>query len=269
MKTIERMRGSHVCTAILIVALSLAAPLAAQQRADLARLEIAVWPEYDQPSVLVMLRAWVAPGTLFPASIELPIPAAAGIPSAVAYRGADGGLLMAQYGLETEGEMTRALINTPSPEVRLEYYLPLTADAARREYTFVWPGGAAAAAVTFEVQQPAGATDLSIEPLPSQRTIGNDGLSYHLGQLGAVARDEGFSLRVAYTKPDSTLSAAAAQTSPPTQPPAPERAADSGGGDLESQPSGGLSVWWSILPAALLVAGILVWLALAGKKKAG
>src|SRR5262249_27580939 len=38
------------------------------------RLRLSIWPEYDDPRVLIMLRGEMAPQEAFPASITLPLP---------------------------------------------------------------------------------------------------------------------------------------------------------------------------------------------------
>src|SRR5690349_4887499 len=45
----------------------------------MARLRLSIWPEYDDPRVLIMLRGEMTPRQAFPASITLPIPKGAEI----------------------------------------------------------------------------------------------------------------------------------------------------------------------------------------------
>ena len=59
----------------LLVCAAGTAPTVAQDR--LERLEISLWPEYDRPAMLVMLRAWLPADAEFPVTISLPMPAMA------------------------------------------------------------------------------------------------------------------------------------------------------------------------------------------------
>ena len=60
----------------------------------LASLNIEIWPEYDRPAALVILRAALAESVKLPATVTLKLPAASGGPSAVAHSTtADGNLL--------------------------------------------------------------------------------------------------------------------------------------------------------------------------------
>ncbi len=70
-------------------------PAAAQEAPAIEQLTVALWPEYDQPAMLVILRVQLAPGTQLPVDVILPIPTSAGEPLAVAYTTAEGALLNA------------------------------------------------------------------------------------------------------------------------------------------------------------------------------
>ena len=68
-----------VCVALLAMTgfrvSGAAQPAYAQSPAGLADLEIALWPEYDQPQVLVIYRAQLEQDTLLPAAVSLGLPA--------------------------------------------------------------------------------------------------------------------------------------------------------------------------------------------------
>lgn len=264
--------------ASLLVCLLLLPMLASAQEVPprgeprLERLEIAIWPEYDQPSVLVMLRAWLSPDTPLPNSIPLPIPSAAGSPSAVAKRFPGGDLLVAQYMLEAGDEVSLVYISTDSPEIRLEYYVPLDLSTEKRHYHFQWPGGLAVDRVLFEVMQPIGATGFTVQPAGAAPALANDGLIYQREDLGSAAVDRTFTIEVDYTKTSPMLTASALQpTAQQPQPPgaqAPVPAQPDGGAAAQAgpPPSEGVSQW--LIPG-LIVIGVgllLVFMALKGKK---
>ena len=239
----------------------------------LERLEISIWPEYDQPSVLVMLRGFLSPDTPLPTSVPLPIPTAAGSPSAVAKRFPGGGLLVAQSMLEPGEEMSTVYLSTDAPEIRLEYYVPLDVSTEKRHYHFQWPGGLEIDRVVFEVLQPLGATGFTVQPASAAPALANDGLIYQREDLGPAGAELSFTIEVDYNKTTSTLTASTlaptAQQPPPAgaQPPMP---AQPGAGASSTQagppPSEGISPW---LVPGLIVIGVgilLVFMALKGKK---
>lgn len=244
-----------------VILLSSAAP--AQTEPPFARLQVELWPEYDRPAVLVMLQAWVAADATLPAAVRLPMPAQAGSPHAVAKRGADGALVLARHTVDVKGDWSWVNLITDVREVRLEYYVDLaTTDPARR-YVFKWPGGLDVAQVNYTVMQPMGATDFSVEPPPSSQSMGNDGLTYHLSDLGPKARNEPFSIAVAYTKATPTLTTAPlAPSVPPVgqMPPAGTTPGETPSG------SGGTNIW---LLALMLVLGAAIggfWVFVASKR---
>jgi hypothetical protein len=257
----------------LIAGIAFAQDPPAPPAPKLERLEISIWPEYDQPSVLVMLRGWLTPDTPLPTSVPLPIPTAAGSPSAVAKRFPGGGLLVAQSMLEPGEEMSTVYLSTDAPEIRLEYYVPLDLSTEKRHYQFQWPGGLEIGRVLFEVLQPIGATGFTVQPASAAPALANDGLIYQREDLGPAGTDRAFTIEVDYNKTTPTLTASAlqpiahqpqapgAQAQVPAQPGAGAAATQAG-----PPPSGGMSPW--LIPG-LIVIGVgilLVFMALKGKK---
>lgn len=254
-----------LCTGV--AAVSLAQGVASP---SLDRLEVAIWPEYDQPAALVMYRGWLAPDTPLPTTVTLPIPATVAAPSAVAKRGPGTELLVAPYTLVAEGEWKMVHLQTDLPEVRVEYYMNMSTADPERQYTFEWPGGVEIRNVAYEVMQPLGASNFAVAPSSGAPVQGGDGLLYQREELGPVPTGGTFFVEVSYSKSAPDLTASALQPVAPPQPrtgpgstpelpPAPSTVAESG----SSQDS----VWIVVLPivfAAGLAAG---WILLSGRKR--
>ncbi len=225
------------------------------------RLNVAIWPEYDQPAALVMYRGWLAPDVQLPITVSLPLPAEVTTPNAVAKRGPGTGLLVAPYTIETGDGLNLIHLQTDMPEIRVEFYVELPMDQPARTLTFEWPGGPVIDEASYEVMQPLGATDFSTSPSSGPPALGQDGLMYQREELGPVAEGAPFFIQVAYTKntPDLTASALQPvapqqQSVPPPQPvttPAPQPVTGASGGSDNS-------IWFVVLPivfAAGLAAG--------------
>jgi hypothetical protein len=185
--------------------LPLTLPTAAQVGASLERLEIAIWPEYDRPAALVILRARLSEAQPLPATVRLPIPVEVGEPHAVAVRTLDRRLLTAPYELEIEQDWAIVSVRTDELEVWVEYYDELNIEGAQRTYRFTWPSGYAVAELTYEVQQPADAQEFQITP-PGQAERGEFGLSYHTAELGSVSAADAFTIEFEYQKSNTNLS---------------------------------------------------------------
>ena len=79
-------------------------PTLAQDAPALSSLEIALWPEYDRPEVLVIQQGLFASDTSLPVPVEIRIPARVGQPTAVAYVGEGGQRFNQEYTTRVEGD---------------------------------------------------------------------------------------------------------------------------------------------------------------------
>lgn len=182
-------------------------PTAAQSPAPITfdSVLVEIWPEYDQPSVLVMYHLTLAASTRLPADITLRIPAVSGGPHAVAMQDV-AGLYNLTYSTAVQGDWLVISFNTPVPEIRVEYYDPtITRDDSRRSFTYTWPGDYAVNAFTIQVQQPARATDMAFLPDLGSGQVRSDGLTYYNMLAGQVNAGTGFNLQISYTKTDDSL----------------------------------------------------------------
>jgi hypothetical protein len=188
----------------------------AQGPLSLAELEIDLWPEYDRSEVLVIYKAKLPANVSLPVDITFKIPAVAGEPFAVAVRQMDGALLNATYDRQIEGEWALITITATMPEIQLEYYDPqIQKDGNNRSYTYVWPGDYAVDAMRIVVQEPIGASQVSIEPdLGSFVQYQNDPMRYYLMDVGAPKANESVSVAISYFKDTDILSIESLQVQP-------------------------------------------------------
>lgn len=258
-------RVSRFIIAVLVLVSSGA--VAARAQTGLERLEVVLWPEYDRPALLVMLRGYLPMDAQLPTTVVLPIPATS-TPHAVAKRDPSAGnLLMAPHTVEADGDWSRVRIVTDMLEVRLEYYANLSTAEAQRQILFEWPGGLEARQVTYEIMQPPNVTELVVTP-PGLQNIGGDGLTYHVGDLGPISATDAFSIAVSYTKTSPLLTAEALR--PPTpapqisQPPALPTTTDSS--STETQPSAGANSLLVVLVVVLAAALVGSWVFFGSRK---
>lgn len=223
-RTLARTPAGLLLLAVLSLAtlLPLGAAASAQAAPRLSRLDIALWPEYDQPTALVIIRGELAADTAFPAAVSLRIPAPAGQPFAVASSTSPAsGLVSREYETAAEGDSFRITFETPDPVIHVEFYLPIARDGLRRDFTYLWPGDIAADSVTLRAQIPAGAEDFQTEPLLGPPEVGPDGLGYRQATVGALETGQTLSFHIQYSKQDPRLTI---ETVPAAQP------SDEGGG---------------------------------------
>src|SRR3990172_10250475 len=153
---------------LLVVAWSAHAAVGANAQANpgLAKLEIDIWPEFDRAATLVILRAEIAPEVTLPASVSLRIPTSSGGPAALANAAsADGQLLTIPYERsEVQVDFLTLTFETDTRFFQLEFYDRLKTDGASRSYTYVWTGDLDVGQLIVQLQEPAGAMELSVRP---------------------------------------------------------------------------------------------------------
>jgi hypothetical protein len=226
-------------------------PAAAQQPPAIERLTVALWPEYDQPAMLVILRVQLAPGTVLPAEVTLPIPASAGEPLAVAYTTAEGALLNAPYTRQVQGDWALITLTSETLSAQLEYYQPLQISGTQRDFLYEWPGGQDLTSLSYEVQHPVGSQAMTIDPPPQSSAPRPDGLLYSFADLGPVPGTETRRIQLSYARESSALSVdSTGQPAPPVA------------GSAEPADSGlDVTAW---LPVGLGVVGVVLVIATAG-----
>src|SRR5689334_812791 len=150
-----------------IACLVLLAPLPAPAqgaRPSMASLTIEIWPEYDRPDALVILRGVLAQDVKLPARVALRIPAASNGPAAVAYStSADGSLLNLRHEPSKSGEYVTLSFELPERYFHVEFYEPIGATGAARTFRYTWPGDYAVGRATVSVQEPAASQGLATE----------------------------------------------------------------------------------------------------------
>lgn len=209
----RRLIPLRLFAAILILWMSTASATA-QQDPVIEELEIAIWPEFDRQAVLVIYRIQLAQDTLLPASLSLPIPSAVGEPHAVAWKDEAGELILADYTRHEAGEWAQITFQSQGLASQLEFYHEISTTGSNKHFAFVWPGGYEAKNLHYEVQQPAGSSEMNVDPPSDSRTLGAYDLSYFHADLGALASDTEFMIEVSYTKPNDALSADSISTGP-------------------------------------------------------
>jgi hypothetical protein len=192
---------------LFIAGLIYPAVVSAQADPTIAQLEIAFWPEYDRHAILVIYRVHLASDTFLPAQVQLPVPTAAGDPYAVAWQDENGQLLVADFKTESQGDWQIITLTSGGLSAQLEYYIDYDVTDSVRSFSLSWPEGFVVEDLSYEVQQPIAAENFQVIPTSERTITGNDGLVYHLADLGSVSADTSFTLEFSYSNPSDQLSA--------------------------------------------------------------
>ncbi|MFN8412138.1 MAG: zinc ribbon domain-containing protein [Anaerolineales bacterium] len=176
----------------------------AQTNITLPSMSVQLWPEYDQPSMLVLTDFELPADTALPVNLTFRIPKDANL-IAVANYTSDGKLADAVFdGPKADGDWQVFTITMNSTAARFEYYDAITFSGNKRIYSYLWDGTYAVDQFNIRVLQPLDTTSLTTDPsLPS---IANENdLKYFVGDPVKLAAGEMFPLNLQYEKTTDSL----------------------------------------------------------------
>ncbi|MBI4674550.1 MAG: zinc ribbon domain-containing protein [Chloroflexi bacterium] len=189
---------------LLILALVLVSPASAQETSRIANLYISVWPEYDQPGVLVQYQGELAKSdqTALPREVSFLAPKGAGVAAACGIQ-ADGKHTSETWKESDKGNgFTRVTYELAQPQFHVEYYYNPLVGATDKRMDFVYKAAAVADSVVVDIQHPLKATNFVLAPDGAESYKGNDGFTYHTYNYKQVASDQTLAAKIAYTKTD-------------------------------------------------------------------
>jgi len=194
-------------TAILALGLVLAMLLVpgaarAQETVELASLSIRAWPEFDDPSVLLIIEGQAL--SFGETEVTIPLPPGARI-NAAAYPSSDTGELLTAEFTQTDDAL---VLQTPTGAFWIEIYDPgLTIDGEARSYAFDWTTPFDINTLTLEVQTPFGARNMEMTPAGGTTGVDQFNLPISTVTQQGISAGDTVTLEFSYTKSDPTLSA--------------------------------------------------------------
>jgi hypothetical protein len=200
--------GRAALLALLVIALfapALIAPTGATAQTPapvIQNAELRLWPEYDDPGLLVIFSGGFPAGTTYP--LKLSIPVAEGARNVQAtFQDASGNLINRPF------EISNGRLNyeIPSGGFHVEYYVDRAASGDQRQISYDFEAPYAIDALRMAVQQPARSSGFALTPAAEGTEQGTDGLTYYVLNRRNVAAGEKINLAVNYTKTDTEFSA--------------------------------------------------------------
>jgi hypothetical protein len=189
---------------LVTMLLIIPSPFRAQGDLTLESLQISLWPEHDQPSMLVIYDFRLSRDTQLPVRINIPIPREANV-TAVAFYDADGQLLLANYQnlpSEDAGWQIVSLEISEQTTYRIEYYQPLLREGAKRSFNYQWRGVYPVQNFNIEIEVPSDST--GVQTSPSMPFI----LEQPVLTGRAMKRDmpigQGYEIRLEYSRESET-----------------------------------------------------------------
>lgn len=199
--------------AIMILWVVVASPAPAHAAEDGAveasatDMDISVWPEYDDPRVLVIYQGNLDPGVTLPVEVEFNFPKGAEIGMACEVN-PSGGHACKPYQLTDHGDYQTLSYQVESyRKIFFEYYYEPTpgfpGSEPLREFDYTFRPGFPVGSVNMEIQEPKGAQDFQLDPEFSNVSSDSQGMNYYSRTYTDVQVGETKEVSVSYQKDGS------------------------------------------------------------------
>lgn len=177
----------------------------AQTDVSLYSVNVQLWPEYDQPSMLVIVDFKVAPMTPLPVDLTFRLPSDANL-IAVAYQDESGNLFNATFEAPSGNENWQTFKMTIEQNViyRFEYYQPLMFKGSERSFSYSWNQLYAVKKFSVNVLEPMDVITFSMRPDYKVKESVNGLVVYTSEEVKVDARQQ-YTLDLQYEKTSLTL----------------------------------------------------------------
>ena len=192
---------------LLFVLLIIPFPVNAQEEVKLEAVSVQLWPEFDQPEMLVIYDFTLADDVSLPVNVTLRIPSDATL-IAVAYAPPGSNLLNAPYEepyIDGSWQVITVIVDTAAT-YHVEYYAPLNFSDTQREYDYLWPGDYAVNLFNLSMKVPVDTTEVSTTPQMTE-TLSEDGSQSFLSwNTSGLESGEQVPIAITYIKISDRLS---------------------------------------------------------------
>jgi len=210
-----RLRNSSLVILLFLASISFPLIGLAQESIHLESLRVDIWPEFDRPAVLIIYHIRLSADTTLPTTFQLRIPVQATV-HAVAVLDPELGLFITEYDRTVVNEWAVLDISANMYDVQVEFYDALQKDGITRQVAYTWPGDLGVDAFSVLFQNPVGAENLILDPLPESSLIDQYSLLNYLSGTIALAEGETFTLTASYEKTSDELSVSSMVVEPST-----------------------------------------------------
>ena len=166
-------------------------------------MAIELWPDFDQPDLLVINSLLLPPHQTLPASVTYTLPPNARLHT-VAQFDQNQQSLSDQVSYTQKGDTV--VVDAQYSGLRLEYYLPYDTEGDTHKINFVWQSAFTADLLQISIQQPRHAENfiLNTDVMESRET--DNGLSYYILPPRSINQGEAIALSFSYDLPENQLS---------------------------------------------------------------
>lgn len=192
---------------ILMLGAFFAFPFSASAQSDisLSNVVVQLWPEYDQPSMLVIVDFQLAADTSLPVTLTFRIPQEANLIAVAASAGDNGFMTVPYEGPTAEGEFQSfSLTIEENTSYRFEYYEALSFNGNQRLFTYLWDNAYAVDSFAVNLLEPLDVTSLTMNPNYAS-VDASQGAKFYTGKSVKLAGGEQYTLTLEYEKTTDIL----------------------------------------------------------------
>lgn len=168
----------------------------------MSKLDLSVWPEYDDPRVLVIYNVTLKQPLKFPFRVKYLIPKDAFIGMACEVTETGGHTCKPTQRVNKGDYDELSYVVQSRPTLFFEYYYnPLKGDT-NKSFDFIYKPVYEIDDLKVEVQEPLKATNFKLDPLSTESSTDSAGFKYDLYGFKSVKKDQPIGIKVSYTKSD-------------------------------------------------------------------
>lgn len=207
----------RLITLFILITMVIPTSVLAQGTVTLNNLTVTLWPEFDQPSMLVIHEFTFTEDTLLPFTMDFRFPSDANI-TAAAYNTSDG-LLLANYQAKESTDtnwQTITLFITEPAAYRVEYYQPLPRSGNNRSFNYQWAGDYAVKNFDIEIRVPGDSANIKTTPaIPFTQ---QDPFLSGGAMMSGLDEGQSYRLQLEYTRTSEALTASESSQVEPITP---------------------------------------------------
>lgn len=175
---------------------------AAAKAAPVADMSVQIWPEYDDPRVLVIYTGQVDSSVSLPTDFSLVIPAGAQINMAGGIE-PDGSHVPTEYQTQARDDgLVDLSYKLTTRRFYMEFYYDPLDGSDDRSFTYAVVVPGAVGKLVVKVQHPRRADDFTMSPAAQEVVQGGDGFPYSVIEHDGMAAGTSLPVSVAYHKTD-------------------------------------------------------------------
>jgi len=189
----------------------------------IATLAVDIWPEHDDPRLLVIYRGTLNAAAVLPQTLTFTIPPGAQV-NAAAHRGDDGQLFTSSHQYHQEPDRLLVSFTIPTRGFQFEYYVVGISPPPQRAFALDLVFPLVIEDLRVSVEQPLRSSAFALTPSAAETAVTPTGFTHHLYNAGRWPAGKAWRVQAAYRKEDANPSIARTVGASAPRPAAPRAA---------------------------------------------